>query len=367
MAGVHDFIQQHPGPWLAAGGFIIGTAFGATIFATNFCTMGSLSDILTFGDYRRFRAWVLASATALAGTQMLSIAGIVPLDRAMYLSPTLNWSGNILGGLMFGFGMVFAGGCASKNLARTGGGDLRSLLTLIVMALFAYMTLGGILGPVRNWLEQATSIDLKPWHLGTQNLGEIVGAVLRIGQPIGTQVAAAGCLAAAAVYCFKDARFRASRIHVLSGIAIGLCVIAGWALTGLAFDDLADKPTAPQSLTFVRPSADAIEWLQRFTAAMIPGFGAATVFGTIFGAFCAASAMGRFKVATFSSVAETKRGLFGAALMGIGGVLALGCTVGQAITGVSTLALGSFLTFAALVCGGLQGMKRLENILMAEG
>lgn len=363
---MREFILQYPGPWLAAGGFVIGTAFGAIVFATNFCTMGSLSDILTFGDYRRFRAWLLAAATALAGTQLLSAAGIAPLERAMYLSPNLNWFGNILGGLMFGFGMVFAGGCASKNLARAGGGDLRSLMLLVVMALFAYMTLGGILGPVRSWLEQALSVDLRSWRLATQSLGEILGAALRIGPRGGDAAATLGCLAAAATYCFKDARFRTSRIHLLSGIAIGLCVVAGWALTGLAFDELADKPTAPQSLTFVRPSADAIEWLQRFTAAMMPGFGTATVFGTLCGAFLAATAMGRFKVATFSSVAETKRGLFGAALMGMGGVLALGCTIGQAITGVSTLALGSFLTAAALICGGLQGMKALERILMAE-
>ena len=167
-------------------------------------------------------------------------------------------------------------------------------------------------------------------------------------------------------YCFADASFRASRTHILSGIGIGLCVVAGWALTGLAFDDMADRPVAPISLTYVRPTADTIEWLQRFTAGMVPGFGVTTVLGAILGSFIAATAMGRFKITTFADVADTRRCMFGAVLMGIGGVMALGCTVGQAITGISTLALGSFLTFAAIVVGGYLGMKRMEQILMSE-
>ena len=142
--------------------------------------------------------------------------------------------------------------------------------------------------------------------------------------------------------------------------------MAGWALTGMAFDDLADKPVTPISLTYVRPTADTLEWLQRFTAGMVPGFGVATVIGALVGAFVAAWSMGRFQISTFASVGDTRRSLFGAALMGVGGVMALGCTVGQAITGISTLALGSFLTFAAIVAGGMAGMKRMEAILLEE-
>jgi uncharacterized membrane protein YedE/YeeE len=137
-------------------------------------------------------------------------------------------------------------------------------------------------------------------------------------------------------------------------------------LTGLAFDDLADRPTAPISLTYVRPTGDAIEWLQRYTAGPMPGFGVATVFGAILGAFATAKAMGRFRLSTFSDTGDTLRNLIGAAMMGIGGVMALGCTVGQGITGVSTLALGSFVTFAAIVVGAVVGLKALERWLMSE-
>lgn len=359
-------ILANPGAWLAIGGFVIGTLFGSIVFRTHFCTMGAISDIMSFGDYRRMRSWLLAAAVTLVGAQLLDWGGLLPLAKSMYLAPTLNWVGNILGGLLFGFGMVFAGGCASRNLVRVGAGDLRALVTLIVMGIFAYMSIGGIIGPLRNWLEQATSVSLKGLNVSSQGLGEVIGAVTQIGPQTGSMLVTALIAAAVLFYCFKDPAFRASRVHIFAGVGVGLCAIAGWLLTGLAFDELAERPVAPISLTFVRPTADTLEWLQRFTAAMVPGFGVSTVFGAIFGAFIAAKASGRFRVSTFTDVGDTKRGLLGGALMGVGGVMALGCTVGQAITGVSTLAIGSFLTFAAIVIGGVLGMKSLEALLMRD-
>ena len=171
IEALREAIAQHGAVWLALGGLVIGCLFGAVVFATNFCAMGSLSDIHNFGDWRRFRAWILAGATALVGAQLLQAGGVVALDKSMYLAaPGLNWAGHILGGLMFGFGMVFTGGCPSRNLARAGGGDLRSLLTLVVLGLFAYMALGGIFAPLRAALEQATSIALE-----ARSLGDLVG------------------------------------------------------------------------------------------------------------------------------------------------------------------------------------------------
>ncbi len=366
MSALKDLIQSDPGVWLALGGLAIGTIFGYIVFRTNFCTMGSISDILSFGDYRRFRSWVLAAALTLVGAQLLNWAGVVPLAKSMYLSPNLNWFGNITGGLLFGFGMVFAGGCASRNLTRVGAGDLRSLMTLIVMGIFAYMSVGGIIGPLRNWFDQMTSVNLSGLKVSTQSIGELAGVVSKLGPAGGNLLMMVIIAGAAIIYCFKDQSFRNSPVHILAGTGIALCAIAGWMLTGLAYDDLADKPMTPISLTYVRPTADSLEWLQRFTAAMVPTFGVASVFGAILGAFIAAKSMGRFKFTTFSDVADTKRALFGAALMGIGGVMALGCTVGQAITGVSTLAIGSFLTFAAIVAGGVLGMKKMEAILIDE-
>jgi len=363
---MRDLVIQGGPASLAVGGLLIGLVFGAIVYRTNFCTMGSISDFMTFEDYRRFRSWILSSAVALAGTQWLAQAGVVPLQQSMYLGSSFNWFGHIAGGLLFGFGMVLAGGCASKNLARAGGGDLRALITLLVVGVVAYTAIGGLLGPVRATLEQWTSIDLKGLGVTTQSLGAFVGKVSGLTAQRADILVSAALVLAALAYCFKDEAFRTSPMHIFAGVGVGLCVVAGWALTGLAFDDMASKPTQPISLTYVRPTGDAVEWLQRYTAGPMPGFGVATVFGALAGSFLAAIAMGRFKVTSYTDVNDTRRNLIGAVLMGIGGVMALGCTVGQAITGVSTLALGSFVTFAAIVVGGVQGMKYMERVLMAE-
>ncbi len=363
MGSLREAMIENAPQWLAIGGLVIGFLFGAVVYRTNFCTMGSVSDIVNLGDWRRFRAWVLAAVTALAGAQILHWLGAVDLTKSMYLSATFNWVGHIAGGLIFGFGMVFAGGCPSRNLARAGGGDLRALLTLVVVGLFAYMAIGGILGPARAAIEQATNIALPT---ATQGLGDLVDRGLALSAGFGRIFASWVIVLVGLAYCFKDAEFRSSPVHVWSGIGVGLCIVAGWALTGLAYDELAERPTTPISLTYVRPSGDALEWLQRYTATPIPGFGVATVFGALLGAFVAAKAMGRFRVLTFSDVGDTSRVLLGAMLMGVGGVMALGCTIGQGITGVSTLAIGSFITFAAIVAGAVVGLKALERWLMAE-
>jgi uncharacterized membrane protein YedE/YeeE len=358
IEALREGVAQHGAVWLALGGLVIGCLFGAVVFATNFCAMGSLSDIHNFGDGRRFRAWVLAGTTALIGAQLLQAAGVVALDKSMYLAgASLNWTGHILGGLMFGFGMVFTGGCPSRNLARAGSGDLRSLLTLVVLGLFAYMAIGGIFAPLRAALEQATSFATE-----TRSLGDLVGWAAGLAPSAGNLLAMGVLATAALAYCFADARFRASTVHVASGIAVGLTVVAGWALTGLAFDDMATRPVPPVSLTYVRPAGDALQWLTLNTAAPVPGFGTASLFGALIGACATSLVMGRFRLSTFSGTDDTLRNLAGAALMGVGGVMALGCTVGQGITGVSTLAIGSFLTFASIVAGGFYGLRVLERI-----
>ncbi|MFM2422493.1 MAG: hypothetical protein RL291_1023 [Pseudomonadota bacterium] len=359
MDALRDLLQANPGLWLGVGGGVLGFLFGALVAKTNFCTMGSLSDIANFGDYRRFRAWILAATIALIGTQALALSGAIPLTKTMYLAPNLNWLGHILGGLLFGFGMVYAGGCASRNLARVGQGDFRALVTLVVMGIFAYMSIGGIIGPARAALETATSIPLG----GPQGLGETIGRAAKLSTTTASLALTAIIALAGLAYTFGNAKFRSSAPHVLAGVGIGLIVTAGWALTGLAFDELADKPVSPISLTYVRPTADTLEWLQRYTAARVPGFGVTSVIGAILGAFAVALATKRFRLQTYSDLGDTKRNLLGAALMGIGGVLALGCTVGQAITGVSTLAIGSFLTFASIIAGGRLGLISLERAI----
>jgi len=370
VTALRDLIAGNTPLALAAGGLAIGFLFGAVLQATNFCPMGAVSDMMTFGDKRRFRAWLLAAAAAILGAHALDALEIVSLDQSMYRTSRLNWAGHLAGGLMFGFGMVLAGGCASRNLVRAGGGDLRAALTLVVLGLFAYMTTGGVFGPWRAGLESATAVTLPA---GAESLGDLA-AYMTGPQIAGAGGAAAGgagagdygiaLLVAGALLatCWMSPDFRRSRVHVLAGLGVGFAVVLGWALTGLAFDELSAAPQAPASLSFVKPTGDALEWLERYTALGSPGFGAASVFGTLLGAFVTAAATGKLHLATFKDPADTLRSILGAALMGVGGVMALGCTIGQGVTGLSTLAPGSVLTFVAIVGGAVLGLKALTRL-----
>jgi uncharacterized membrane protein YedE/YeeE len=346
---------------LAWGGLVIGVAFGVVVEHTRFCAMGALSDWHGFGDKRRLRAWLLATAVAVLGAQGLAAGGVVDLGLSMYLAPSLNWLGNILGGLLFGIGMVFAGGCASRNLTRLGGGDLRAAVVLGVMGVAAYMTLGGVLGPARALLEQLSAVELPSG--ANASLASLLAVAMEI--PANSARAALAVLLAGAllVYCLSDAAFRASPRLLAGGLGVGLCVCAAWALTGLAHDEFADQPVPPQGLSFVRPTGDALEYLERYTAAPVPAFGVATVFGTVLGAGLAAWRAGRFKFIGFANSGDTLRNLAGAAMMGVGGVVAMGCSIGQSVTGVSTLAAGSVLAALALMVGGLLGLRLLERSL----
>jgi len=355
-----EIVIESPGFYIAWGGLLIGLAFGYIVQRTNFCTMGSISDILSFGDYGRFRAWLLAGAVAILGVALLQNMGVMNAADSMYLSPNLAWAANIAGGLIFGFGMVFAGGCMSKNLVRAGSGDLRSVFVLIVTGIFAYMTIGGLLGPLRVAVFGPGTTDLGEMGLETQGIGEIAASLIGIDANTGYLAAVAVIVGAILIFCFKDAGFRTSRRNIIAGVGIGLCVTAGWFLTGLAQDEFADVPVALISLSYVRPSGDTLDYLMRFTAYGWPGFGVVTTFGALLGAFIGAITSGGFSVTTFADKGDTLRNMFGAALMGFGGVLALGCTVGQGMTGFSTLAVGSVLAFASIVIGGVLGMKAME-------
>ncbi len=347
---------------LALGGLLIGLVFGWVVYRTNFCVMGALSDVVNLGDRRRLGAWLLAIATAIFAVEFLRRTGIAPVEKAMYLTPRLNWFGHIAGGLIFGFGMVLSGGCPTRNLVRVGAGDLRALVVLLVIAVAGFVTMGGILAPLRDALEQWTALDLKRWGLATQGLGELVGRAGVMPSALAPTVLAMLLGGLALVWALLDRGFRSSPMHIISGLLIGALVACGWAWTGLAYDEFATAPSTPVSLTFIRPLGETLDWLQRFTAAPVPGFGIACVVGTLLGAFGASLWMGRFRVLGFADLGDLKRNLAGAALMGVGGAMALGCTIGQGITGVSTLAVGSLLTTAALVIGGLRGLLYLERI-----
>ena len=347
--------------YIAWGGLLIGITFGFIVYRTNFCTMGSISDILSFGDWNRFRSWLLAIAVAILGVWGVELLGIADMTLSMYQAPAFGWGANIAGGLIFGFGMVFSGGCISRNLVRAGGGDLRSIMVLVITGIFGYMTIGGLLGPLRIGIFQPLTADLTQTGIDDQSIGAVLSGPSGMSVDAATTASTLIIAAALLVFCFKSPGFRASGRNMIAGFGIGLCVVLGWVLTGLAYDEFADNPTLI-SLSFVRPVGDSIDYLMRYTALGAPGFGVVTVAGALIGGFLGALSMGRLHLTTFADQSDSIRNMFGAALMGIGGVLALGCTVGQGLTGVSTLAVGSVITFVFIVLGGIAGVKTMEVI-----
>ncbi|MEQ1717490.1 MAG: YeeE/YedE thiosulfate transporter family protein, partial [Hyphomicrobium sp.] len=259
FAALQSTISAHPQNALVLGGLAIGLAFGFAAARTNFCVMGALSDWRASGSLERLGAVALAAAVAIIGAQTLAVLSLADLTRSMYLLPRLNWAGAILGGVLFGAGMVYAGGCASRNLIRAGGGDLRSVVVLVMVAVAAFAAISGVLGPLRDALEQATVIAF-------DGDGAAVPNALRQGPSLDWVMSRLGATGAAshvlgaALLALPLLAFALLRSNVLSeratlagGLVIGALVSAGWWLTGAAYDDMALRPLSPASLTFVRP------------------------------------------------------------------------------------------------------------------
>jgi len=350
--------EMEVGTVVAIAGLVLGGAFGATAQRTNFCTMGAISDMVFMGNWNRMRAWMMAIAVAMLVSQAMHALEIIDLGESIYLTTNLGWAGAIIGGLMFGFGMTLGGGCGNKTLVRLGAGNLKSLVVAIVLGIFAYMTLRGLIGMGRVELEAVTNLDLSG-NYESQGIPDLLagltGASADMLRWIVTILLGGGLLA----FCFKDAGFRASKRDMAAGLIIGLLVPAAWYATGvIGFDDF--EPTPLNSFTFVNPTGESIMYLMTFSGAKI-NFGIAAVGGVIAGAFAMAMATGSFRIESFTDASDMIRHLIGAALMGTGGILALGCTVGQGITGMSTLALGSAIALASIVAGGVYGMKYLEE------
>lgn len=340
-------------------GLLAGAVFGATAYKTNFCTMGGVSDMVLMGDKGRFRAWMLAIAVAIIGTQALHVLGYIDIYKSIYLTSNFGWLGAIVGGLMFGYGMTLAGGCAGKNLIRVGGGNLKSLIVVLVMGVFAYMTLRGLIGMGRVQMEAAANVDLTGVGLQSQGMVDIIAKLIGV-QSDSIRIAFTAIFAGALlIYCFKDRKFRGEPLNISAGLIIGLLTPIGWYITGvMGYDDF--EPTQLASFTFVAPTGDSIQYLMTFSGATI-NFGIATVGGVILGSFLAAIASKSFHIEGFSTTPDMIGHLFGAAMMGTGGVLALGCTIGQGITGMSTLAVGSLIALSSIIMGAVISLKRMEE------
>ena len=326
--------------------------------------MGAVSDIVNMGDWNRMRMWLLAIAVAVAGANALDLAGVVDLSRSAYPGPRWPWVAFLCGGFLFGVGMTLGSGCGSRSVIRLGGGNLKSLVVLIFLALSAQMTLRGLFAPAREWLSTlAVQFDQG------QDLSWLLAVPLGIGKRSVQPWIAAAVALALAIFVLKDRDFRVDYERLIGGVLIGLVVVGGWYVTGhlgfIAEDPetlqeawLGTRTARPESFTFIGPSANTLELLQFWgdRSARIT-FGVAVVLGTLAGAFAYAAAKRRFRWESFASAADTRNHVIGGILMGFGGVTAMGCTIGQGVTGLSTMALGSILTFFSMIAGAVVTMK----------
>jgi len=353
------------------GGFALGLAFGAVAQRSNFCTMGAMSDIVNMNHWGRARMWLLAMAVAIAGATALHHFGQVNLAHSIYRrGTTLPWLSLLLGGTIFGIGMTLAGGCANKNLLRLGGGSLRSLVVLAFMAISAYMTLKGLFGQWRAaWLDPV-NVRLEGTSLKDASLGQALANLTGLSAGSAMVAVAVVLVLALLAFVFKDARFRGNAMQVGSGIALGALVVAGWYLSGhLGYGEnpetleqvyFATNTRTVESLSYVAPTAFTLELLLLWTDKTLhPTFGITSLLGIVLGAAVVSRLTGAFRWEGFASTDDLKTQIVGAVLMGFGGVTALGCTVGQGLTGVSTLAIGSFIALAGLVLGCVATLKYL--------
>ena len=330
-------------------GFIAAMLFGAVANRTHFCIMGAVSDWVNMGSMGRFRAWMLAIAVAVILGQAMYLGGWVDLTQSIYLTPSFGWLGYILGGVIFGIGMTLGGGCGQRTLVRVGGGNLKSLVVLLVLAITAYMTLRGLLAlPRINWIDSAAA-DLSAAGFATQGMPDMIAALTGMGESaarVALTVVFAGVLL---WYVFKDKAFRGSFDNMLAGFTVGIVCASAWYITGVVgFDDF--EPVPLEGFSFIAPVGNALNYVMTYTGSTI-NFGIAIVGGMIAGSFLYAIFSGNFRIETFNDRGDMVNHLASGVLMGFGGVLSLGCTIGQGVTGISTLALGSVFTILSIIFG----------------
>lgn len=354
------------------GFFLVSLVMGFVISKTNFCTMGGVSDWINLNDFGRLGAWFLAMVVAALFIALLEIAALIDISqqRPPYRTTNFAWLRYLLGGVMFGVGMTLAGGCVSRNLVRVGGGNLKSLVTLLIVAYFAYLMTKTRFFEVMfyNWL-QPLSIEFSSFGLESQDFGSFIYQLIPLGNPSVIRLVLVVLAVILCWYFIKRTRgFRGNGHNIVAGVVIGLAVVAGWYLTsgptGAAWMEAAEWADNPpvgvgaQSFTFVNPLGEYVSLtLELENASALITVGMLAALGLLLGSTLDAIFRRQFKFTWFVSFSDFISNAIGGVLMGIGGVLALGCTIGQGVTGMATLAIGSVLTVAAIILSSALTLK----------
>ena len=363
--------------------FAIALVLGMVVNKTNFCTMGAVSDWVNMGDTGRLRAWLFAIAVAMLGVVVLEKMGMVNISASFppYRANQLVWAENLLGGLLFGIGMTLDSGCGNKALIRVGGGNIKSIMVLAIIATIAYFMINPFPGSDKTLFTVLFYDWIRPLAV-TLPSNQDIGSIVAGNNAVMARLIIGGVLAAALIiFAFKSSDFR-SFDNILGGLAVGLAVLAAWYITSNVsvtvdgdhmgilkyigqwdFYAPADavKPAAtsvaPQSFTFINPMGQTLGYLASGMKIAGLSFGVMAVGGVILGSLLWSLISRSFRFEWFASGKDFLNHFIGAILMGFGGVLGMGCTIGQGITGVSTLAVGSFITLISIVLGSALTMK----------
>lgn len=323
---------------VALAALVLGLAYGFTAQRTGYCLRAGLEEALVRRreGMPRLRAFATALGVAMIGTAGLVSSGLVDLSATRFMAAGVPFVVIALGGLLFGLGMALAGGCISRLTVLSATGNLRSVTVLVIAGIAAYATMRGLFAWPRLWLTDATTVNM-------------ASAVPPFAMPLALGLGAA-LIAWAALG-------RVALSHYVGGAVIGLLVIAGWLVTAvLGADDF--DPTPVESLSFVQPVADTVQYVMIATGASLK-FGITLFVGVLIGSFLSAAAFKQVRLVGFESPRQMLRYFSGALLMGIGGVMALGCTVGQGLTGVATLSYASIVALAGIITGGVIGLRLL--------
>lgn len=335
---------------VALVGMASGLLLGLAARLGRFCTMGAIEDMLYGKNDTRMRMWVLAIGLSVTGTFGLMAAGLLEPERSFYLS--IRWMPvvSIIGGLMFGYGMALAGNCGFGSIARLGGGDMRAFVIVLVMGLSAYFVMSGPIAPLRAMLINQQDVVPGEMPPGFAHLLATItgGSVPLIGMTIGALIVA-GTLA--------SRRFLSNGRAIFWSAVVALAIVSGWAGSyWIATTGYTEMPVVSHS--FSAPVGESLLYAMTGSA-RAPSFAVGSVAGVILGAFIGSLFKGHFRWEACEDPRELRRQITGAALMGVGAVLALGCTIGQGISAFSVLAFSAPVVFASILVGAALGLRQL--------
>ena len=333
---------------VAIVGLLGGILLGLAARIGRFCTLGAIEDLYYGENPLRLRMWGIAIGVSVIGTFGLSGLDLLDLQQTLYLSRSWNPLANIFGGLVFGYGMALAGNCGYGALARVGGGDLRSLLIVMIMGISAYVTLGGPLSGLRIWVFGGSDQAV--------NLPSFAPLIAKLsGVSLETAGLATGCIILALTLTSRS--LRASFSHIFWGAIAGIAIVTGWAGTQWVASHGFDA-TSVVSHTFSAPIGETVLYAMTSSGNSI-SFGTGSVLGVLIGAAIGSLIKGHFRWEACDDPRELRRQMLGAVLMGIGAVVAVGCSVGQGLSAFSVLAYSAPLTMTCILIGAALGLRQL--------